>query len=104
MAPNGRVIWHKCKGLRGGGTPPTIDRDGNIYVGLSAPPIREPIVGRDGKITVMPWRGWLYSLTRHGRLRWRLRLPMPGIASPPVIGAPGRIYVGGTDRHLYCIE
>ena len=47
--------------------------------------------------------GWLYSLTLSGRIRWRLKLAMQATGSPPVIGADGRIYLGGEDKCLYCI-
>jgi len=85
IRPDGRVAWHACRGLMAVGGSPSIDSDGNVYVGFCP--------------------GAVYSLTPSGKVRWHLKIgDAQGTGTTPVIGAPGRIYIGGRDRHLYAIE
>ncbi len=84
VTPTGHVKWHRCRGLIATGHALSVDKYDNVYAGFS--------------------RGWVYSLDKNGRTRWRLKLNMEATGSPPVIGAPGRIYLGGMDKYLYAIE
>jgi outer membrane protein assembly factor BamB len=67
-----------------------------------------PAVGADGTVYVQASDGFLYALTTHGQLRWKLATGR-GVAgnvsgySSPAIASDGTVYVGSSDTYVYAV-
>jgi outer membrane protein assembly factor BamB len=72
---------------------PTIDADGNIYLGLGT-----------GKRWTRPWGKVVRSYTPAGQLRWEFSVGEGVYTSSPAIGLDGTLYIGSMDGALYAIS
>ncbi|HET6386678.1 MAG TPA: PQQ-binding-like beta-propeller repeat protein [Armatimonadota bacterium] len=84
LTAGGRIRWWVCQHRSISGVP-VVDRDGNLYVGLS-----------DGF-----GHEWLSSLTKNGVVRWRYKFH--GDITGSAIGAPGQLYVTARNHHIYSL-
>lgn len=67
--------------------------------------LRDPALGPDGRVIFVDRDGFVAAVTPKGARLW---LKIPGRSgatlTSPVVGSQGEIYVGSSDKNLYCLS
>lgn len=66
-------------------------------------PISTPVIGLDGTIYVVSWKGIIYAINPDGSKKWSIK--KEGLyRQQPAVGLDGRLYLGSPTGDLYAVE